>query len=164
MSSWRTIDSSTTLYCASIFSMPSWLRRMSSTRSWPMNAWFSGNRNDSLGCCSVSVVWARTMLARTLYVLSSVIRPDGTSMLTTSAGDALIYFTNEAKPPASGLLSPDPNSPSTTTMSASSFGGSNSSVTSTNCFSCFTSCSRCLLAAQSADRRPLMLNRKALTA
>ena len=30
---WRTIDSSTTVYCVSIFSIPSWLRRMSSTRS-----------------------------------------------------------------------------------------------------------------------------------
>ena len=35
-------------------------------------------------------------------------------MLTTSADDWLMYFTSEEKPPASGLFSPEPKSPSTT--------------------------------------------------
>ena len=47
-------------------------------------------------------------------------------MLTTFEGEALIYFTSDAKPPAKGLFSPEPKMPSTTSVSASSCGGSNS--------------------------------------
>ena len=85
-------------------------------------------------------------------------------MLTTSAFDELMYFTNEAKPPFSGLFSPEPNSPSTTSMPCSSCGGSNSCVTSVNRpLAFFVSNSRRLFSAQSAERRPLMLNKYVFT-
>ena len=99
---------------------------MSSTFTCPMSCWFSEKRKDSFFGPSVSVRSARMMLARTLKELSSVISPEGTSMLTTFAGDELMYLTNEAKPPASGLLSPEPKSPSMTTVPSSRRGGSNS--------------------------------------
>ena len=139
--------------------MPSLLMRMSSTFCQPVNIWFSAKRNDSLGCCSVSVTSARIMLALTLYVLSSVISPDGTSMLTTLHGEALIYFTNDENPPASGLLMPEPKRPSMTSVSEVSCGGSNSCVTSMNSFIFLISVSRALFVAQSSDRWPEMLNR-----
>ena len=77
--------------------------------------------------------------------------PEGTSILTTFAGEELMYLTSEAKPPASGLLSPEPKRPSMTTISSSRQGGSNSRVTSTNDFT-FLSTRRALLAAQSSER------------
>ena len=57
--------------------------------------------------------------------------PEGTSILSTGADEALIYLTKAAKPPAKGLLSPEPKRPSTTTVPDESKGGSNSWVTST---------------------------------
>ena len=75
----------------------------------------------------------------------------------------MIYFTSEAKPPASGLLSPEPNSPSTTRVPASRWGGSNSCFTSMNCCIFLTETSLSLFAAQSADRCPVMLNKNADT-
>ena len=103
------------------------------------------------------------MFWRMLYVLSSHISPDGMSMLTTRAGDWLMYFTMAANPPASGLLSPLPNSPSTTSVSAPNSGGSKLSVTSVNFFNPFISVSRCLLAAQSSDKWLCTLKRYTLT-
>src|SRR5574344_750170 len=137
--------------------MPSLLILMSRVRTSPMNSWFSGNRNDNFGCCMVSVSVALTILALTLYALSSVMSPDGTSMLTTSAGDAFMYFTSDAKPPASGLFNPEPNSPSTTSVVLSSIGGSNSCVTIVSECTFLQSASRCLLTAQSGERCPDML-------
>ena len=46
--------------------------------------------------------------------------PEGMSMLTTFDGEALMYFTSEAKPPASGLFSPEPKRPSMTSVLSSS--------------------------------------------
>ena len=123
-----------------------------------MNCWFSEKRKESFWCWRVSVSSARMMFARTLYVLSSVMSPDGISMLTTFDGEALMYFTSEAKPPASGLFSPEPKRPSTTSVFSSSCGGSNSCVTSMSDFDRFSS-SRFLLAEQSSERWPVMLNR-----
>ena len=48
-------DSSVIVKSASIFFSPSALRRMSSTRSLPMNTWFSAKRNANFFCCSVKV-------------------------------------------------------------------------------------------------------------
>ena len=72
-------------------------------------------------------------------------------MLTTCAGEALMYFTNEAKPPPNGLFSPEPNSPSTTSVPCSSCGGSNSCVTSVSTCD-LRSTSRFLFSAQSSER------------
>ena len=80
-------------------------------------------------------------------------------MATTCAGEALMYLTNEAKPPASGLLRPEPKSPSMMNMSGPNCGGSNSSVTSIKLRMRLVSCSRFLLAVHSGESRPLMLNR-----
>ena len=151
-------SASVMVHCASILSMASGLRPMSSTSTSPVNSWFSAKRKLSFSCWKVSVRRARMMLARTLYVLSSLIRPDGRSMLTTWAPDALIYFTSEAKPPASGLFSPEPNSPSTTSVASSRWGGSNSCVTSVIWWF-LRSVSRLRISAQSADRLPVMLKR-----
>ena len=130
---------------------------MSTTFSSPMNCWFSAKRNDNLGCWMVTVTSARMMFERTLYSLLSLISPEGMSMLTTLEGDALIYFTNEANPPARGLFNPEPNSPSTTSVVFSSIGGSNSWVTIVIECNFLQSASRCLLAAQSGERCPEML-------
>ena len=63
-------------------------------------------------------------------VLSSPIIPDGMSIDTTLAGEALIYCTTAAKPPLKGMFSPVPKRPSITMSSAESFGGSNCVLTS----------------------------------
>ena len=83
-------------------------------------------------------------------------------MLTTLAGLWLIYFTIAANPPANGLLSPLPKSPSTTSVSALSLGGSRLVVISVN-FTLFASSRRFLLARQSADSLFCTLKRYTLT-
>lgn len=98
------------------------------------------------------------MLACTLAVLSSVMSPDGTSMLITVACDWLMYFTREANPPVSGRLSPEPNSPSMSSVPESSLGGSKSVVTSVNFFMRLWAVSRLRFSAQSSERRLPMLN------
>ena len=102
---------------------------------------------------------ARTMLALTLLELSSGIRPEGRSMLTTGASLWLIYLTSEENPPARGLSSPAPKSPSTTSVSASSTGGSKFTLTSTKFSTLTLSTSRFLLVAQSGERLLWMLKR-----
>ena len=71
---------------------------------------------------------ALTMVDGVLKLLSSQSSPEGMSMLTTSAGDELMSFTSEAKPPLSGFFSPMPKRASMTSVSSSSFGVSNCCV------------------------------------
>ena len=89
--------------------------------------------------------------------------PDGISMLATLHSDWLMYFTSEAKPPESGLSSPEPKSPSTTSVLAVSAGGSNSSFTSVNLPMLLHCMSLSLLTAQSAESLLPMLKRYAFT-
>ena len=104
--------------------MYSFDRRMSSTRTTPRYCWQSAKSIASFFICRVSVTSAQTIAFVGTAALSSVIIPDGMSMLTTRAGDWLMYFTSEAKPPSSGLLSPEPNNPSTISVCSVSLGGS----------------------------------------
>ena len=101
------------------------------------------------------------MLLRTLSTLSSHINPEGMSIDTTCAGELLINFTNEAKPPVSGLLSPVPKSPSMTKVSGVSWGGSNCDFTSTSGAPIVSR--RDLLRSQSALSESLGLMRKVST-
>ena len=98
-----------------------------------------------------------------LYVLSSDISPEGRSILTTVLVEAFMYFTSEANPPLNGLFVPEPNRPSITSVSESSVGGSNSSVTSTKRFICFESRRRVRFALQSSLSVPFTLKRYAVT-
>ena len=151
--------SSNMQYCASVFWINSWLKRMSRTFSLPMNCCASAKRKDSLRSWRVNVSVAWMIFARTLYVLSSAIKPDGTSILTIFAGLWLIYFTKEAKPPAKGLLSPEPNKPSITNVSAVNSGGSNFAVISVKSFACLLSSKRWRFVTQSSDRWLVILKR-----
>ena len=131
---------------------------MSMTLMRPVNCWQSGRSMANFFCWMVSVRSARMMCEAMLKLLSSQNSPDGMSMLTTLAGLWLTYFTNEAKPLISGLLSPVPNKPSTTSVSGFSSGGSKFIVISVNC-TLRQSMSRCLLVAQSGDSSLWMLKR-----
>ena len=102
------------------------------------------------------------ILARMLKVFSSPINPDGISMATTVAGDALMYFTTAANPPLSGLFSPEPNKPSITRWSSVRAGGANWVLTSWKVISSMISTSS-LLAWQSGESSPLVLKRKTST-
>ena len=155
----RTSVSSCRTNCASVRAMNSCDRRMSSTRSSPRKCWLSAKSIESFFCPKVSVRSALMIFARMLYVLSSVMRPEGISMLTTWHCDWLMYFTNEAKPPDSGLFSPEPKSPSTTSVSAVRRGGSKSRVTSMKSFTRRPSPKRFLLMLHSSESLLWILNR-----
>ena len=142
----------------SVFCTYSCERRMLSTFRRPIYCWLSASIIDSFRWCKVSVRSALMMCCWLLKLLSSAIRPDGRSMLTTLHGDALMYLTSEANPPASGLFSPEPNSPSMMRVSALSVGGSKLVDTSVNSILLSFSM-RFLFAAQSSDRWLCMLKR-----
>ena len=84
-------------------------------------------------------------------------------MLTTFAGDWLIYFTNDAKPPDKGLFMPQPKSPSITTSFSVSLGGSKFVITSVKSFARLCSNKRCLFCSQSGERLLWILNKYTLT-
>ena len=136
---------------------------MSTTSISPRYGSLSARYMASFFCCNVSVRSARMMFWRMLSVLSSVKSPDGMSMLTTKAGDALIYLTNDAKPPCSGLLSPEPNSPSITIVCSSSCGGSKFCLTSVKFFTFFVLRKSFMFCEHSSDSFPVVLNRKTST-
>ena len=66
-------------------------------------------------------------------VLFSQKSPDGRSIDTTVASEELIYCTTDPNPPERGLLNPDPNNPSITSVPLVSVGGINSFVISVKC-------------------------------
>ena len=98
------------------------------------------------------------ILLFTLNVFSSPISPEGISMATTVAGEALMYFTTAAKPPLNGLFSPDPNSPSITKCSGVRVGGTNCVLISWNVTSSIIP-TNSLFVWQSGERFPLVLKR-----
>ena len=95
-------------------SMKDCFKPMSNNSHSPTISSFSGKRKDNFGSWMLRVTLARTILGRTLYVLSSPMSPEGMSIDTTSALEALMYFTTAAKPPFKGLFNPLPNNPSIT--------------------------------------------------
>ena len=131
---------------------------MSNNSHSPTNSVFSAKRKASLGSCRLKVTSARIILLFTLNVFSSPISPEGMSMETTMAGEALIYFTTAANPPLNGLLSPEPNNPSITRCSDVSVGGTNWVLISWKVTSSIISTSS-LLVWQSGESSPFVLKR-----
>ena len=128
----------------------------------PQYSAVSSRSMSIFGSWKVKVYRALTTGQRSDSKEGSSKRPEGMSMDMTVAGESLMNFTSDAKPPIKGSLSPVPNKPSITSLPAVSVGGSKRLLTSEKrTRSLFFK--RSLLSEHSALSRPRVLIKKAST-